>query len=81
MEGYTRYGTVFRLAYATISDGTASIQLNLWHQQMLGIAVGDTLYIEKATITQHKGVKQLGVGKRRGKISVVKSDTRRKRVR
>jgi replication factor A1 len=78
MEGYTRYGSVFRLAYATISDGTGSIKLNLWNQQMLGIAVGDTLHIEQASITQHKGVKQLGVGKRRGTIFVVKSDTRRK---
>ena len=80
MEGYTRYGMPFRLAYVTISDGTGAIQLNLWNQQMLGIVVGDTVHLENASINQYKGVKQLSVGKRRGKISVVKSDKSRKRA-
>ena len=74
MEGYTRYGTVVRLAYATISDGTGSIKLNLWNQQMLGIVVGYTVQIENASVRQFKGTKHLSVGRRRGTISVVPSD-------
>jgi len=72
MEGYSRHGTVFRIAYALISDGTASIKLNLWNQQINGISVGDTIRIENATVHQYKGVKQLNVGRRVGKISIVK---------
>ena len=72
-EVYSRYGyNVHRVSYAKISDGTGSIRLILWNEQIDGISVGDTVQIENGYVSRFRGVSQLNVGKRRGKMSVVK---------
>jgi replication factor A1 len=73
MEVYSRFGTkVNRVSNITLKDETASIKLVLWNEQIDGVAVGYKLRIENGYVTAFRGEKQLNVGKRAGKLSVVK---------
>lgn len=71
MEGYSRYG-FHRLSYAKMSDDTGSIKLILWNNQIHEVSVGDTIQIKNGHVSKFKGVSQLNVGKRTGKILVIK---------
>ena len=71
-EVYSRYGYVHRASFAKISDHTGSIRLILWNEQIDGISAGDTVKIENGYVSQFRGIDQLNIGKRNGKISVVK---------
>jgi ssDNA-binding replication factor A large subunit len=71
-EVYSRYGfTVHRVSQVTIADATGSINLLLWNDQIDGVSAGDVVQIEKGYVSQFRGVSQLNVRKRWGKISVV----------
>ena len=73
MEVYSRFGNkVNRVSNVTLKDETASIKLVLWNEQIDGVAVGNKLRIENGYVTAFRGEKQLNVGKRIGKLSVVK---------
>lgn len=72
-EVYSRYGyNVHRVANATLSDNTGSIKLVLWNEQIDVMSVGDTIEIENGHVTQFRGEIQLNVGKRHGKLNVIK---------
>ncbi len=72
-EVYSRYGyNVHRVANAVISDATGSIKLVLWNEQIDGVSVGDTVQIENGYVTAFRGEIQLSVGKKYGKLNVVK---------
>jgi len=73
MEVYSRFGNkVNRVANVTLRDKTGSIKLVLWNEQIDGVAVGNTLRIENGYVTAFRGEKQLNVGKRAGKLSVLR---------
>jgi len=71
-EVLSRYkDVVLRVANATLSDGTGSIKLALWNDQIDQVNVNDKVRIENGYVTSFRGEIQLNVG-RYGKLSVVK---------
>jgi len=69
-EVLSRYkDVVHRVANATVSDGTGTIKLTLWNEQIDQIKVDDNIKIENGYITTFRGEMQLNVG-RYGKLSV-----------
>jgi len=69
-EVISRYkDEVYRVANAVISDGTGTIKLTLWNDQIDQVNVNDTVKIENGYITAFRGEIQLNVG-RYGKLSV-----------
>jgi len=69
-EVLSRYkDVVHRVANATISDGTGSIKLTLWNDQIDQVSVNDNIKIENGYVTSFRGEVQLNVG-RYGKLSV-----------
>lgn len=69
-EVLSRYkDVVHRVANATISDGTGTIKLTLWNDQIDQVKVNDNIKIESGYITSFRGEIQLNVG-RYGKLSV-----------
>ena len=72
-EVYSRYGfNVHRVSQVQISDDSGSIKLILWNDQIDSVSTGDIIQIENGYVSQFRGVSQLNVRKRDGKISVVK---------
>ncbi len=69
-EVLSRYkDVVHRVANATVSDGTGTIKLTLWNDQIEQVNVNDNIKIENGYITTFRGEMQLNVG-RYGKLSV-----------
>jgi replication factor A1 len=54
---------MYNVATAIINDGTGSIKLTLWNDQINQVEVNDTVRIDKGYITSFKGEIQLNVGK------------------
>jgi len=70
-EVLSRYkDVVHRVANATVSDGTGTIKLTLWNDQIDQVKVDDNIKIENGYITTFRGEMQLNVG-RYGKLSVL----------
>ena len=67
---FSRVGKLIRVASATISDETGSIQLPLWNQQIHTVVVGDTVQVENARVVTFGGELQLRVGSG-GQLSVI----------
>lgn len=73
MEVYSRFGNkVNRVANTQIADESGSIKLILWNEQIDNVGVGDTIQIDNGHVTIFRAEKQLNVGKRTGKLSVLK---------
>jgi replication factor A1 len=69
-EVLSRYkDVVHRVANATISDGTGTIKLTLWNDQIEQVKVDDNIRVENGYITTFRGEMQLNVG-RYGKLSI-----------
>ena len=60
----TRYGNNASVAKALIGDGTGTIKLCLWNEQIDSVSVGDTIQIENARASTFRGERQLSVGKK-----------------
>lgn len=70
-EVMSRYkDVVHKVANAVISDGTGTIKLTLWNEQIEQINVNDNVKIENGYITSFRGEIQLNVG-RYGKLDVL----------
>ena len=70
-EVLSRYkDVVHRVANASISDGTGTIKLTLWNDQIEQVNVNDNIKVENGYITTFRGEMQLNVG-RYGKLSVL----------
>ena len=63
---------MYNVATAIINDGTGSIKLTLWNDQINQVEVNDTVKIDKGYVTSFKGEIQLNVGKY-GTLSVEKT--------
>ena len=59
----------YHVADAMITDGTGTIKLTLWNEQIDQVNVGDTVKIENGYITSFRGEIQLNAGKY-GKLNV-----------
>jgi len=57
------------VADAAITDGTGTIKLTLWNEQIDQVNVNDTVKIENGYVTSFRGEIQLNVG-RYGKLTV-----------
>jgi len=69
-EVLSRYkDVVHKVANATISDGTGTIKLTLWNDQIDQVNANDNIKIENGYVTSFRGEIQLNVG-RYGKLSV-----------
>jgi len=69
-EVMSRYkDEVYRVATAVISDGTGTIKLTLWGDQIEKVNVNNTVKIENGYISTFRGEMQLNVG-RYGKLTV-----------
>jgi replication factor A1 len=70
-EVLSRYkDVVHRVANASVSDGTGTIKLTLWNDQIDQVNVNDNIKVENGYITTYRGEMQLNVG-RYGKLSVL----------
>ena len=70
-EVLSRYkDVVHRVANAAVSDGTGTIKLTLWNDQIEQVNVNDNIKVENGYITTFRGEMQLNVG-RYGKLTVV----------
>jgi len=73
MEVYSRFGNrVNRVANAKIADNTGSIKLILWNEQVDLMSIGDNIQIGDGHVTVFRGEMQLNVGKKIGKIIIIK---------
>ena len=66
---FTRRGFYSTVVNAMIGDETGKIKLCLWNNQIGEISKGETVTIERASISAYRGEKQINLGKR-GKISI-----------
>ncbi len=66
----TKYG-VKSVADAILEDETGQIKFSLWEDQINSIAVGDSVVVHGAYVTQFRNVLQLSIPKS-GKLEVVK---------
>ena len=70
----TRYGFTASVSNILLADKTGTIRLSLWNNQSDNLAVGDTVNIEKASVTMQNGELQLRI--RRNKTINVDTCTR-----
>lgn len=71
-EVYSRYGyNVHRVSYAKLSDDSGSINLILWNEQIDLISVGNEVHVENGYVSRFRGIDQLNVNKRSGKLSIL----------
>ncbi len=69
-EVMSRYkDETYRVANATISDGSGQIKLTLWNDQIEQVSENNTVKIENGYVTSFRGEIQLNVG-RYGKLTV-----------
>lgn len=65
-----KYGRTLRLANATISDDSGTIQLSLWNDQIDQVKKGATIKIENGYVNEWQSKAQLTLGKF-GKMEVL----------
>jgi replication factor A1 len=53
----------YKVATAMISDGTGTIKLTLWNDQINQVNVNDKVKVEKGYVTSFKGEIQLNIGR------------------
>lgn len=69
-EVRSRYkNETYNVADAVVTDGTGTIKLTLWNEQIDQVSVNDTVKVENGYITSFRGEIQLNVG-RYGKLTV-----------
>jgi replication factor A1 len=61
---FTRFGNYASVANVTIADGTGTIKLCLWNEQIDSVSNGDMIQIENARMSAFKGERQLSIGKK-----------------
>ncbi|MFC1741450.1 SOSS complex subunit B family protein [Nanoarchaeota archaeon] len=60
---FDKFGKKGRVANAIIKDGTGTVKLSLWNEQIEKVKVGDTVKIEKGYVGEYQGELQLTTGK------------------
>jgi len=72
LRSFEKFGKTGRVCSAKIKDGTGSISLTLWNEDVDKIKVGDTIHLQNGWCSEFKGQKQVSAGKH-GKLEVVKT--------
>ena len=67
----SRWGNSFFFSLATISDGTAVINLPLWNTQTSLVSIGDMVQIRNGRVGSFRGERQLNISKKMGTLSVL----------
>ena len=75
----SRWGETFRLSTAKIVDGSGTIKLPLWRDQIDMISVGDRIHLENARLEKFRGEFQIRVD-RSTKLSVIGSQQNEKQL-
>ena len=70
---FEKFGKPGRVANATIEDGSGSIKLTLWNDQIDKVKVGDKIHITNGYVNEWQGESQLTTGKF-GQLEVVGDD-------
>lgn len=70
----TRLNDYVFFASATLSDGTGTIKLPLWNEQIKKVSVNAKVQIENANVTMFRGTKQLRI-RRNGTLKVVENSS------
>jgi replication factor A1 len=73
------WGQTLLLSTATITDGTGTIKLPLWKEQISMISVGDRIHIENARLKMFRGEFQVKVD-RSAKLSVIENQRNKKQL-
>ncbi len=69
----SRNGKELTISNIRISDETGSITLPLWNDQINLVSKGDLIKIENASVRRYKGERQLNIGYKRGRITIIKA--------
>ena len=69
----SRWGTTLLLSTATITDGSGTIKLPLWKDQVDMISVGDQLRIENARLKRFRGELQVKLD-RLAKLRIIENE-------
>ena len=70
---YSKFdGSPQKLSTATISDNTGSIKLLLWNDQINNVSIGDLVQIENGRVKMYRGQFQVHIGKKMGKLRIIK---------
>ena len=67
---YTRWGNQVYVSNLLIGDGTGTIKISLWNEQINKISEGDTIEIRNGSVANYKGELQIRIA-RNGSINVV----------
>lgn len=73
-RSFDKFGRELRVANATIDDGSGSIKLTLWNQDIDKVAVGNKIKVTNGFVNEFNGEKRLTSG-RIGKIEVIEKGT------
>lgn len=60
---FSKFGKQGRVANAIIKDGTGTVKLSLWNEQIEKVKVGDTVKINNGYVGEYQGELQLTTGK------------------
>ncbi len=68
---FEKFGKSGRVCDAKVKDGTGSVTLTLWNDDIGVIKVGDKIHLQNGWCSEFRGTKQVSAGKA-GKIEVIK---------
>jgi len=71
---FEKFGKSGKVCNATVTDGSGTVALTLWNEDIDRIKVGDKVKIENGYVSEWQGEKQLSTGKF-GKLEVVGSSS------
>ena len=66
---FEKFGKTGRVCNAKVKDGTGSVTLTLWNDDIDKLTVGDKIRLQNGWCSEFKGAKQVSAGKC-GKIEV-----------
>ncbi len=69
-RSFSKFGREIRVANATIDDGSGTVKLTLWNQDIDKVSVNDKIKVTNGFVNEFNGEKRLTSG-RVGKIEVV----------
>jgi len=69
---FSRFGEALTLSTATISDGTGSMRMPLWNDEIDRVSIGDTVQIDNGRVRTFRGELQVSLGKK-GRLQVIEN--------
>ena len=69
-RSFEQFGKTGRVCNATLADGSGSVKITLWNDDIEKVNVGDKIHLQNGWCSEYKGEKQVSSGKL-GKLVVV----------